>query len=345
MQSASAGIEVVGQDDPGRRRRRYAPAPGRPPSRPAGSAPRTGATSVWRITKTMKNSIVLSIGSESRPCWRTAVWRSEPACWKAATRRSVPEPGHAAEDDGRDRRRDDRRQDAAEQPADGHVGDTEVASHEQQRDQADDGADDPDRDQVADDREERPGRGRVAEERERPVRVERQEPVEADARRARPRRRPRRRASRVGSVFGRLRNQPIWPRSPATKPDLTRRRRRTARRSRVERRRQDVGPDRGSPAGPSRAPGSGRPARRRGSSRSNRGRSGPSGRSPTVWPSTMLMAIAIGISTIVRVSNRPQLMMVRPPVDASGRIRRPLPSPFASVPRPGGPPPVLRRVR
>ena len=41
-----------------------------------------------------------------------------------------PGSGHAAEDDRRDRRRDDGRHDAADEPADRHVGDAEVAADE-----------------------------------------------------------------------------------------------------------------------------------------------------------------------------------------------------------------------
>ena len=81
----------------------------------------------------MKNSIVLSIGSESRPCWSTAVWRSEPACWKAATRKSVPEPvtpPNTTAEIGAEMIAETIPQIS---PRDRHVGDAEVAPDDQQR--------------------------------------------------------------------------------------------------------------------------------------------------------------------------------------------------------------------
>ena len=60
-----------------------------------------------------------------------------------------PGTGHAAEDDGRDRRRDDRRHDPADEPGDRHVGDADVAADDEQDDEADDRRDDADRDEVA----------------------------------------------------------------------------------------------------------------------------------------------------------------------------------------------------
>src|SRR5829696_1125010 len=84
-------VEIVGPDEPGRRRRVYSASS---PSAfsPCGNRATNRRDRVWSRTKTMRNVNVLSIGSEMSPCWRTAVCRSAPACWNAATRRSVPEP-------------------------------------------------------------------------------------------------------------------------------------------------------------------------------------------------------------------------------------------------------------
>ena len=46
--------------------------------------------------------------------------------------------GHATEDDGRDRRRDDRRHDPADEARDRHVGDADVAADDEQDDEPDD---------------------------------------------------------------------------------------------------------------------------------------------------------------------------------------------------------------
>ena len=161
-------LEVVGPDEPGRRRRVYSAS--RPNAfSPCGNRATNRRDRVWSRTKTMKNVSVLSIGSERSPCWRTAVWRSEPACWKAATRRSVPDPVTPPKTTGRDRRRDDRRHDPADEPGDRHIGDADVAADDEQDDEPDDRRDDADRDRCSRSRT-KTGEAsrRVAEEREVP---------------------------------------------------------------------------------------------------------------------------------------------------------------------------------
>ena len=94
----------------------------------------------------MRKAIVLSIGSESRPCCRTAVWRSEPACWNAATRRSVPEPvtpPNTTAEIGAEMIAETMPHDQAR---DRDVGDPDVAAQEQQHEQAEDRGDEPERD-------------------------------------------------------------------------------------------------------------------------------------------------------------------------------------------------------
>ena len=98
--------------DPRRRCRPYAPS-SRSPAHPAGRAMRH---SVCRMTNTMKNSKVLSIGSEIRPCWDRGL-QVVAGLLERRHQEVGAGAGHAAEDDGRGRRRDDRADDAGRRPA------------------------------------------------------------------------------------------------------------------------------------------------------------------------------------------------------------------------------------
>ncbi len=93
------------------------------------------------IANTMKNVRVLSIGSDSRPCFRTASWSVRAGLLERGDEDVRAAAGHAAEDDGGDRRRDDRGHDPANQPRDEDVGGAEVAFDEQQGEQTDERAD------------------------------------------------------------------------------------------------------------------------------------------------------------------------------------------------------------
>ena len=207
---------------PGRRRRperarrsprrvaRFDPATpplGRRPASPCGNRATNRRLRAPRIANTMKNVSVLSIGSDSSPCFRTAVPRSSPACWNAATRKSVPRAGHAAEDDGGDRRGDDRRHDPADSPA------TKTYAAPRSR-LTNSSASRPDRatpiedqrDEPAEDHEDRLGpggalRGR-SEERDCAVAVERDEPVDRRSRRRSRRRRPPRSRADAAACSG-----------------------------------------------------------------------------------------------------------------------------------------------
>ena len=119
---------------------------------------------VWSNTNTTKKADGSSIGSDRRPCWWTAVDRSD--VLERGHEEVRPGARHAAEDAGGDRRGDDRGDDPAHEPGDGHEGDTEVASDDQQADESDDRPDDEDRDQIGQDREQRVGLRFRVEERE-----------------------------------------------------------------------------------------------------------------------------------------------------------------------------------
>ena len=105
------------------------------------------------MAKTTKKVSVLSIGSDSRPCWRTAVREVRAGLLEGRHEEVRARAGDAAEDDGRDRGRDDRRDDAADQPGHEDVGRAQVAPHEQQGEQPDDGGDEQRRDRPAEDDE------------------------------------------------------------------------------------------------------------------------------------------------------------------------------------------------
>ena len=172
----------------GRSRGRWAQPSASPTAcSPCGKRATNRRLSAPRIANTTKNVSVLSIGSDSRPCLRTADLEVVAGLLEGGDEEVRAGAGDAAEDDGRDRRRDDRRDDPADEPGDEDVRGAEVAPDEQEGEQPDDA-----RRRAAARRPSRgprrSGRGRDAvgrrgEERELAVAVERQEAVDRDHRR------------------------------------------------------------------------------------------------------------------------------------------------------------------